>query len=171
MYGRGTTQTGDKKGERRRATGFGIQLMTCNYIIELFTILAKTHRKLRRALKLKAYIFLIAWLTIFAHNVIPHNHADENFSVCNELSHNLVPCPSDEDKSIKFDNVHSDQEVCHLSNFLFHNFSPEAFLAYSQRKINFNPECKGTKIFSGGDHSYISDHLKGTTCLRAPPAL
>jgi hypothetical protein len=126
---------------------------------------------LRRALKLKAYIFFIAWLTIFAHNVLPHNHADENFSVCNELSHNSVPCQSDEDISIKIGNIHTDQKVCNLSNFLFHNLSPEAFLAYSQRDINFNPKSKGTKIFSDSNHSCISDHLKGTTCLRAPPAL
>jgi hypothetical protein len=126
---------------------------------------------LRRALKLKAYIFLIAWLTIFAHNVIPHNHTDENFTVCNELSHSSVPCPSGADITIKFGNIHSDQKVCHLSNFLFHNLSPEAFLAYYQRDINFNPESKGIKIFSDSNHSCISDHLKGTTCLRAPPAL
>ena len=126
---------------------------------------------MRRALKFKAYIFLIAWATIFAHNVIPHNHADENFSVCDELSHNSVPCQSDRDISIIIDNVHSDQKVCHLSNFLFHNLSPEAFPAYSQRDINFNPDSKGTNIFSERDHSCISDHLKGTTCLRAPPTL
>jgi hypothetical protein len=126
---------------------------------------------LRRALKFKAYIFLIAWATIFAHNVIPHNHIYENFSGCNELMHGNVSCSDDADRSSRLYNEHSDSKVCHLSNFLFHNLSPEAFLAYSFRDMNFNPESQGTKIYSGGDHSCISDHLKGTTCLRAPPAL
>jgi hypothetical protein len=126
---------------------------------------------LRKALKFKAGIFLIAWATIFAHNVIPHNHANETFSCCNELSHNLSSNSSDGDGTFKFDSEHSDSKVCHLLNLLFHNLSPEAFLAYSWRDINFNPESHCTKILVDGDHSFISDHLKGSTCLRAPPAL
>ncbi len=145
--------------------------MLNNNIQKLFTIFVKIFRYLRKALKLKACIFLIAWLTIFAHNVIPHNHDDDNFPVCNELSHNSVPTQSDRDIFIKIDNVHSDQKVCHLSNFLFHNLSTEAFLAYSQRDIDFNPESRRSGIFYDSNHSLISDHFKGTTCLRAPPAL
>jgi hypothetical protein len=78
---------------------------------------------------------------------------------------------SEEDRSSRLDKEHSDSGVCHLSNFLYHNLSPEAFLAYSFRDLNFDPENQSIKIYSGGDHSYISDHLKDTACLRAPPAL
>jgi hypothetical protein len=126
---------------------------------------------LRRALKFKACIFLVAWATIFAHNVIPHNHDDENLECFGRLIHNHGLLQSEEDRSSRLDKEHSDSRVCHLSNFLYHNLSPEAFLAYSFRDINFDPQNQSTKIYSGGDHFYISDPFKDTTCLRAPPAL
>jgi len=126
---------------------------------------------LRTALKFKAYIFLIAWAIIFAHNVIPHNHSDANFAYCSGLIHNHGSSQSEGDRSTRLNNEHSDSKVCHLSNFLYQNFIPEAFLACSFRDMNFNPENQGTTICSDGEHFYISDRLKHTTCLRAPPAL
>jgi hypothetical protein len=126
---------------------------------------------LRRALKFKAYIFLIAWATIFAHNLIPHNHADASLTLCSGLIHFHGTLQSEGDRSTKLNNEHSDSKVCHFSNFLYQNLSPEVLLAGSCRDINFNPENQGAKFYSDGEHFYITDHLKDNPCLRAPPAL
>lgn len=140
-----------------------------SFVNRLIITFVKTRGQLRKALKFKAGIFLIAWATIFAHNVIPHNHVYDNTSSPNELTHNISSFSTDGDRTFKPGNEHSGSEACHLLNFLFHNLSPEAFLTFSFRDINFNPESQGTKIIADGDHSCISDHLKGSTCLRAPP--
>jgi hypothetical protein len=116
---------------------------------------------LRRALKFKAYVFLLAWLTFFAHNVIPHNHANENYETNRNLVHN----------SAKADREHSEEQVCHLSNFLFHTLSPEVLLACSDRDINFIPDLYCAEFYIDNDHSNNSDHLRGISYLRAPPAL
>jgi hypothetical protein len=116
---------------------------------------------LRRALKLKASVFLLAWFAIFAHNVIPHNHFCENPVPCKQLVHN----------SAKADREHSDEKVCHLSNLLFHTLNPDVFLAVFTRDVNFIPDLRCAGIYIDNDHSNISDHLNGVSLLRAPPAV
>jgi len=124
---------------------------------------------LRRALKFKVSVFLLAWFIFFAHNVIPHNHAYENFEACRHLVHDTFSCTSEEDRSAKASNENSHEEVCHLSNILFHNLSPEVFLSHSCRDIHFNPESAVAEVFIDSDNLFNSDHLKGTFFLRAPP--
>ena len=110
-------------------------------------------------------------MTFFAHNVIPHNHVYENFETCNKLVHSSFSCTADEDLSAKATREHAHDEVCHLSNFLFHNLSPEVFLSNSCRDIDFSPESASAEIFIDSDNSFNSDQLKGTSFLRAPPAV
>ncbi len=128
-------------------------------------------KTLRKALKIKASTLLLAWVVIFAHSIIPHNHNYENYSACTENTHGITSNPSDSGKTIKFENEHFELSACNFSNILFHTFSPDAFLACSFRNINFNPANVATKIFQDIDQFYISDHLKSTVLLRAPPAV
>jgi hypothetical protein len=126
---------------------------------------------LRKAIKIKASVLLLAWVVIFAHSVIPHNHIDENFQGCKEPVHNLFSFSHVEDRSLRLDNEHSDLKTCNLLNSFFHTFNPETFLAFSYRDTGFSTSCPGTSIITDNDYSYFSDHLKGTDFLRAPPAL
>jgi hypothetical protein len=116
---------------------------------------------LRRTLKFKASVFLLAWFAIFAHNVIPHNHFCENLGTCDQLVHN----------SAKADREHSEEKVCNLSNLLFHTLNPDIFLAGSTRGISFIPDLHCAGIYVDNDHSNNSDHLNGNSLLRAPPSL
>lgn len=116
---------------------------------------------MRRALKLKASVFLLAWFAIFAHNVIPHNHVCDNLATCNQLLHN----------SAKVDREHSEEKVCHLSNLLFHTLNPDVFLAGPARDINFIPDLLCDGFYIDNDHFNNSDHLNGISLLRAPPAV
>ncbi len=128
-------------------------------------------KTLRKALTIKAYTLLLAWAVIFAHSIIPHNHNYENYTARTECTHGITSYLSDPGNIIKFEIEHSDLIACSFSNILFHTFSPDAFLACSFRNINFNPANVATGIFHDIDQSYISDHLKGTVLLRAPPAV
>jgi hypothetical protein len=126
---------------------------------------------LRKAVKIKASVLLLAWAVIFAHTIIPHNHIDEDFQGCKETVHNLSSFPPYEDKSLKLDNEHSDLKTCNLLNSFFHIFNPELFLPYSYRDTGFSTSCPGISIITDNDYSNFSDHLKGTDFLRAPPTI
>jgi hypothetical protein len=126
---------------------------------------------LRKAIKIKASVLLLAWSVIFAHSVIPHNHIDENFLGCMGPLHYLFSFSPCEDTSLRFDNAHSDIKTCSLLNSFFHTFNPEIFLAYTYRDAGFTPSCPGRSLITDNNYSCFSDHLKGTDFLRAPPAL
>jgi hypothetical protein len=126
---------------------------------------------LRKAIKIKTFVLLLAWSVIFAHSVIPHNHIDESFQGCKGPVHNLFSFSPVEERLLRLDNAHSDLRTCNLLNSFFHTFNPEIFLAYSFRDTGFTPSCPGSSIITDNDYSYFSDHLKGTDLLRAPPAL
>jgi hypothetical protein len=116
---------------------------------------------LRRALKFKATVFLLAWFAIFAHNVIPHNHLYDNSVTCMHFAGDLT----------KADKAHSDEQSCNLSNLLYHTLNPDVFLAGTTRDINFIPDLRCAGVYIDNDHSNNSDHLNGISLLRAPPSL
>lgn len=128
-------------------------------------------KQLRKALRLKGCIFLLAWVTFFIHNVIPHNHIYDNFQNCNKLVHSSFLSITNGDGSLKVDKEHSDQPVCHLSNFLFLTINPEIILAASNRSIHLSPDFSCKKIFIDYNHPCPSDVSEGTASLRAPPVL
>jgi len=125
---------------------------------------------LRKLLKIKAYTILFAWLVIFIHNAIPHNHIDENTSGCKELIHVSYPGTDDPDRSIKVSGQPSDVKVCHVSSLLFSNFNHDNLIILLVQDFIFNPESLDDLVVSITDQSYISDHFHGTTSFRAPPA-
>jgi len=116
---------------------------------------------LRRALKFKASVFLMAWFAIFAHNVLPHNHVYDSPGTCMHPVSDFTEA----------DKAHSDEQACNLSNLLFHTLNPDVFLAGSTRDINFFPDLGSIGFYIDNDHSNNSDHLNGISFLRAPPAL
>jgi len=124
---------------------------------------------LRKALKLKASVFIIAWLALFVHNVIPHHHIDNNCESFGHLAHNPVSCTDDTGHAARADNEHQDEHVCSLSNLLFHSLNPEIFLSCSGINPDFNPDLP-VSVFYIGFNKFISSAGTGGTCLlRAPP--
>lgn len=124
---------------------------------------------MRKALKIKAYTILLAWLVIFAHNVIPHNHADEN-SVCisNYTGFHQSGTGNPSGAAV-LTNEPAEGAVCHLSNLLFHSFSPENLFTCSLKKVDFTPSSRAEKIELSSNHSYIEDDCPGNSLFRAPP--
>jgi len=124
---------------------------------------------LRKGLTIKASVLLLAWLVIFFHNIIPHNHIYDSTQNCNNLVHSSFPCTSDNDGSLKFENERPGLQVCHLSNSPFNNLNAEVFLAYFSRDINFAPCRPACETIDTEGNFYVSDYLYGASFLRAPP--
>lgn len=124
---------------------------------------------MRRAVKLKASVFLIAWFVMFFHSIIPHNHVYECIPGCSDRSEITLTDLLFPDSSLKIEKEHSDPGACHLGNSLFNTHNPEIFLAYSFRVINFTPERPVTSILTYTNFPHNFKHLKGTDYLRAPP--
>lgn len=124
---------------------------------------------MRKALKIKALVIFAAWMMIFAHSVIPHNHPDENINGCHELVHKTSPDENDVNGPVKFKNQPEDIDVCHISNFLYHQFGQDNFFYGNYRDISFNPSTIAEHILSLYKQAFFSDHSVGSTSLRAPP--
>lgn len=124
---------------------------------------------MRKLLKTKAYTILLAWLVIFVHSTIPHNHIYENIGGCRELIHNSNPGTDDPVRSLKAVTQPSDEKVCHISNQLFSNFNHDNLIIHFVQDFIFNSESLIDPVLSITDQSYISDHFHGTTSFRAPP--
>jgi hypothetical protein len=125
---------------------------------------------LRRALKIKAYTLLLAWIVIFAHNVIPHNHSDE-YTTC---SHQIINCNDDRsnlaERTVTIQNRPAGDTVCHLSNLLFHSFNPENLFNCSLKKVDFIPCSHAEKIVITNSNSDYSENSPGISLFRAPPS-
>jgi hypothetical protein len=124
---------------------------------------------LRRALKIKSSVFILAWLTLLAHNAIPHNHAHEHFVTFSHSAHDPVSCNENEVLSAKVDRGHCSEHICSSLNLLFYTLNPELFIANSHRDLNFYPGWAESETFLSSNDSFTPCNLKGTSFLRAPP--
>jgi len=112
---------------------------------------------------------LIAWMTIFMHNVIPHNHVEDIPSGCHDIVHATATDKNDCGKSDRIVNIPGEITVCHFSAFLFHNINHENLIAGSSQELILDPLRIGDTIFPCEDQSYISDNSGGSLLFRAPP--
>jgi len=108
-------------------------------------------------------------MSFFVHTVIPHNHIHDDFAGCKQLLHHSVSCTSEEGIPYNAGKEHTDENVCHLSNFLFHSLNTDFFLVCSTKSVNIIPDSPGTDICISNENLFISELLKGTSFLRAPP--
>jgi hypothetical protein len=125
----------------------------------------------RKALKLKTYLMLVAWMMIFMHNIIPHNHIDDNITGCHDVIQKTAPDNNKSDVTKGFTNQPCDVTVCHISGFLFHNFNQENLLNGTSQELNLNPLRIADPVIACENQSYISDHPEGTFLFRAPPII
>lgn len=124
---------------------------------------------MRKALKSKALVLLIAWSVIFAHGIVPHNHSDEFIHCC----HNLVDSHSQSselsDKTLLYDSIPSGETVCHYSGFLFLQLNADHIIILSDKAVFQNPAEKQVSDLPEKSKQFISDPHPGSSALRAPP--
>jgi hypothetical protein len=127
---------------------------------------------LRKAIKIKAYIFFFAWVMIFSHNIIPHNHFQEESTACYNLINNTNHWSDDlSDLTTRLNESPNNETVCHISNILFNNFNPDnlIFNNTTYNSISIVPVINLSVILS--EPSFISDYFNGSSSLRSPPAV
>ncbi|MDP4224139.1 MAG: hypothetical protein Q8868_12580 [Bacteroidota bacterium] len=124
---------------------------------------------MRRHLKIKIWPLLIAWMMIFLHGIIPHNHADEYLGLCNGRFHY---CDTGFHQAPDVNNTigeQSDTSICHISNLLFNSLNDDHLILHLCKVVIVSPEVTGSPVKSITDQSYVSDLYHGTTSFRAPP--
>ncbi len=124
---------------------------------------------MRKALKIKALVAFTAWMLIFAHNIIPHNHLNENVTGCYELVHKTNPDENDCSGLHKIKSQPEDISVCHISSFLYQQFGQDNFYFGNDRIDILNPSNIEEVLFHTYKQEFVSDQTIGSTSLRAPP--
>ena len=84
---------------------------------------------LRKAIKIKTVLMLLAWSVIFLHGIIPHNHNEHRDAHCHNILHH--DCSDDEDNTFTgshhyhlasaADDYDHSSLICHFSTELVNN--------------------------------------------------
>lgn len=125
---------------------------------------------MRKAIKIKVFILFVAWLTIFVHSIIPHNHIEENHG-CQYLVHYSHETSVDQDGSVKLLNQPENIKVCHLSGLLFQNPAPENLLLHTTGIVSILSYSPGITIIFDPVQNIITGISPSFVSLRAPPSV
>ena len=126
---------------------------------------------MNKGIKIKAYTILSAWLIIFMHAVIPHNHLEENSGGCHDLIHSIASDDKDCNNSSEFKNQPEDVTICHFSNLLFNHFNEENILISSTGEAHFHQVVLTISFLSDKTEIFLSEPYYGSSSLRAPPSI
>jgi hypothetical protein len=112
---------------------------------------------------------LLAWLMIFAHSVIPHNHIDDLTG-----SHQVIckddPLAHDQDGKLKITNQPENDTVCHIAGLLFSQLNQDNILFHSEKVYKLYQVSLSGHISRNCKHTFIQDVLYDAVSLRAPPS-
>jgi hypothetical protein len=125
---------------------------------------------LRKASKIKAFTIFLAWLVIFAHSIIPHNHVSDNFEGCQELIHEISSSNDNCDGHLEFENLPEETSVCHLSGLLFQQFNQDNIFISTEREDHYYPVILIGSVKVIKSELFLLRPYYGSSSLRAPPA-
>jgi hypothetical protein len=98
---------------------------------------------MRKALKAKVFILMAAWLVIFLHDAIPHNHDSSPEHKCHSLIHSTTSGHNnstdgegvDADDKVSIPDIlhrthnHGHSVICHFSSGLYRSHGVESVVA------------------------------------------
>lgn len=119
---------------------------------------------MRTGINIKASLIIFSWLLIMAHNLIPHNHQENDLCLLNGHSHTGV---------LLNDEYHShgeDHEACQVSSILYHQINQDNLFIESTSDDYSFPEPRKELITDNNKHSNYRDSYYTSASLRAPPA-
>jgi len=125
---------------------------------------------LRKAYKIKALIIFIAWLIIFAHSVIPHNHLLDSFKGHYAPFHEFAEGADNCNMPSNFERQPEETKVCHFSNFLFKQFNQDNVLISATSEAHFYYAGLSVSIHINRTEPFLIRPYYGSSSLRAPPA-
>lgn len=132
---------------------------------------------MRKALKFKTSLMLLAWSVIFLHGIIPHNHHDHRDARCTHIYHHTSEGRNDAENT-SYDNpliksipVHEEQKVlvCHFSAELIHLTDLDQ--VFINENGYHNPPLAETvnQYINAGSSASILKPAYSLMPLRAPP--
>ncbi|MCK7533912.1 MAG: hypothetical protein MZV63_24220 [Marinilabiliales bacterium] len=105
---------------------------------------------MRRALKIKAFVFFLAWIIIFAHSIVPHNHHEADGAVCQNLVHTHSSDDNQTDNILRIENLPCAENVCHLKGFEYFQLNTDnLFLLSDKASQAYTCEIPYPDKFSG----------------------
>jgi len=125
---------------------------------------------LRKGIKTKASIVLLAWLVTFAHGVIPHNHMQEGHEGCTGIIHNISEKSDTCDDLAVFAEKPVDLKICHISGLLFKQFDTDCSLISTIKDTRLIPVFISEFRPVANSECFFSEPYFGSSSLRAPPA-
>jgi len=119
---------------------------------------------LRKGIKIKASLIILSWLMIMAHNIIPHNHHENDFCKLNEHFRT---------QGILNDEFHTQgnhYEVCRIAGLLFHQLSHDDLFPEKNNNEYLFSALREDIITDNNKHFFYSHRFSASVSLRAPPA-
>jgi hypothetical protein len=124
---------------------------------------------LRKKTKIKVYTIFLSWFMIFTHGIIPHTHfEDDNISKSGQI-HSTIHHHHESDSSKKFNIRCEDVGVCHISNFLFHQFNQDNLIIEIGRENYLYSLSNTGHIILSREDKFPVNNFFGSATLRAPP--
>ena len=124
---------------------------------------------MRRAIKIKTFSLIVAWLMIFTHSIIPHNHMD----YCSTGCHELIQKTSDENNNVSptmtFNSMPDNEKVCHVAGFILGQMGQDIPLFHAKKEMTFAVVFVSALKRSSTQIFYIPEHFFSSSSLRAPP--
>lgn len=133
---------------------------------------------MRKALKFKTSLLLLAWSVIFLHGIIPHNHHDHRDPHCTHICHRTSEDRSDSENTlnknplIKSILAHEEQNelVCHFAAELMHLTDIDQVFIHEDGFHNMSPAAAVNQYLDTGPSGSIIKPAYSLMPLRAPPA-
>ncbi len=123
---------------------------------------------MRKNIEIKVTFIFFAWLLIFAHGIIPHNHIDED--LCNHAGYiHESHDPGADSKSVEFRSLCHDYESCNISNILFQKFSSAEDPLLSESRTSYIPIATSGWYILKYDQQIPDAFAPGSGQLRSPP--
>jgi hypothetical protein len=120
----------------------------------------------------------LAWLIIFIHGAIPHNHQQEHndgcssvYHCCHDSDHTELPNEEGEEEWSGTDAGHDPHFICHFSTGLFHSLDNNSpFIAGSQLRFR-SATVEETEILAVYSGPALNSRQESPENLRGPPQL
>jgi len=124
---------------------------------------------LRKEKKIKALVFLLAWIVIFMHSIVPHDHHETDVAGCFNLVHSHSSDDNQFDKVTRIEDLPCGDTVCHLNAFEYLHLNTDNLFLLHDKTSSENICEISVPINIRRSFEFVSDPHLGKPALRAPP--
>jgi hypothetical protein len=127
---------------------------------------------LKKGIKIKTFTVLLAWLVLFAHSIVPHNHLQEQNCGFKSFIHDFCLVVGTDKCELNIGTPGTDNEkVCHFTNNLFHQLNSDVILVASDETGSLNNSDEKNFFMLYEKDQVAPDYILYPNSLRAPPLL